>query len=724
MFRGFAKRGIEVSTRTESSRLSGHPGVCRKSPPKQNRLGWGTGASRNIISFRMTTKDAEKKIESLREKIRHHEYRYYVLDAPEISDADFDRLMKELQQLEAEHPELITSDSPTQRVGGKPREGFVKVPHSSPMLSLDNTYNVDDLRNWERRVHELSGRRNIEYVCELKLDGMSLALRYEDGKLVRGITRGDGSVGEDVTPNVRTVRSIPLSIAKEKLKSAGVPRDFEVRGEMLMPISSFKKMNEEREKQGLSLFANPRNATAGTVRQLEPSITAQRRLDYFAYALLAGGRTYFDRHWETLNALEAAGFKVNPSRKLAHSFDEVWGFIEQEEPKREKLPYEIDGIVVKVDGTALQEELGYTGKAPRWAIAYKYAARAGVTQIEDIVPQVGRTGKLTPVAWLKPVPIGGTTVSRATLHNMDEIDRLGVKIGDWVEVERGGDVIPKVTRVVEDKDHSRGHKLFHMPEKCPVCGGKVIRVEGEADHRCVNANCPAKLRETILHFASRGVMNIDGMGDALVNQLTDRGLVKNVADIYKLTKNDLLSLERMGEKSAENVLREIDASKKLPLERVIYGLGIRFVGERTAQFLAEHFGSMDALMNAGEEELQDVNEVGPRIAESIAEFFQEPKNRELVKRLGDSGLTFSGKKKERGTKLAGKTFVLTGTLARYTRDEAKKLIEDAGGRVSGSVSKKTDYVVAGSDAGSKLDKAKALKVNVIGEAELEKLLGV
>jgi len=668
-------------------------------------------------------KDVEKKIEMLREKIRHHEYLYYVLDAPEISDAEFDRLMNDLKKLEAERPELITSDSPTQRVGGKPREGFVKVPHSSPMLSLDNTYNVDDLRNWERRVHELSGRKDIEYVCELKLDGMSLAVRYEDGKLVRGITRGDGSVGEDVTLNVRTVRSIPLSISREKLKAAGIPRNFEVRGEMLMPIGSFKKMNEERERQGLSLFANPRNATAGTVRQLEPSITAQRRLDYFAYALLENGRTYFDRHWETLNALETAGLKVNPSRKLAKNFEEVWSFIESEEEKREKLPYEIDGIVVKVDRRSLQEELGYTGKAPRWAIAYKYAARGGITQIEDIVPQVGRTGKLTPVAWLKPVPIGGTTVSRATLHNMDEIERLGVKIGDWVEVERGGDVIPKVTRVVEDKDHPRGHRLFHMPETCPVCGGHVVREEGEADHRCVNANCPAKLRETILHFASRGVMNIDGMGDALVNQLTERGLVKNVADIYKLTKADLLSLERMGDKSAENVLREIANSKKLPLERVIYGLGMRFVGERTAQFLAEHFGSMEALMDAGEEELQDVNEVGPRIAHSIAEFFQEPKNRELVKRLSEAELTFSGKKKERGTRLAGKTFVLTGTLVRYTRDEAKKMIENAGGRVSGSVSKKTDYVVAGSDAGSKLDKARELGVQAIGEKEMEELLG-
>jgi DNA ligase (NAD+) len=670
----------------------------------------------------MAGKDTQKKIEALRDKIRHHEHLYYVLDDPQISDAEFDRLMNELKQLETENPALVTPDSPTQRVGGKPREGFVKVPHSSPMLSLDNTYSEDELRNWERRVHELSGRSEVEYVCELKLDGMSLALHYEEGKLVRGITRGDGTTGEDVTANVRTVRSIPLSISKDQLKRASLPPAFEVRGEMLIPLASFKKMNDEREEKGLSLFANPRNATAGTVRQLEPSITAQRRLDYFAYILLQNGRTYFPRHWETLQALATAGFKVNIRRGLVKNFDQVWKFIEESEAQREKLPYEIDGVVIKVDRTALQTELGYTGKAPRWAIAYKYAARAGITQVEDILVQVGRTGKLTPVAALKPVPIGGTTVSRATLHNMDEIERLGVKIGDFVEVERGGDVIPKVTRVVDDSEHPRGHKHFQMPEKCPVCGTHVVRTEGEVDYRCVNANCPAKLRETILHFASRGVMNIDGMGEALVNQLTERGLVRNVADIYKVTKEDLLQLERMGEKSAENILGEVEASKKLPLERVIFGLGIRFVGERTAQFLAEHFGSMDAIMNASQEELEQVNEVGPRIAQSIAEFFQEPRNRDLVKRLQAAGLTFSGKKRERGTKLAGKTFVLTGTLARYSRDEAKKLIEDAGGRVSGSVSKKTDYVVAGSDAGSKLDKAKELGVAVIDEKEMQRLL--
>ncbi len=666
-------------------------------------------------------KDVDQKIEGLREKVRYHEHLYYVLDHPEISDTEFDKLMQQLQQLEVEHPTLITPDSPTQRVGGKPREGFVKVRHSSPMLSLDNTYNEEELRAWERRVHELTGRKDVDYVCELKLDGMSLSLGYDDGQLVRGITRGDGTVGEDVTLNVRTVRSVPLSIPKEKLKKAGIPADFEVRGELLMPLAAFKKMNEERETKGLSLFANPRNATAGTVRQLESKVTAQRRLDYFAYGLLQNGRSYFDRHSKTLDALNAAGLKVNPNRKLVHSMEQVWDFIRQWEGKRDSLPYEIDGIVVKVDRVALQDELGFTGKAPRWAIAYKYAARAGITKLEDIRVQVGRTGKLTPVAELAPVSIGGTTVRNATLHNMDEIERLDVKIGDWVQVERGGDVIPKVAKVIADKEHPRGHKTFHMPEVCPVCGTKVVRTEGEVDYRCVNANCPAKLRETILHFASRGVMNIDGMGEALVNQLTERGLVKDVADIYKLTKKVLLSLERFADKSAQNILDEIENSKKLPLERVIYGLGMRFVGERTAQFLAEHFGSMEALERASQEELQDVNEVGPRIAESIVEFFNLPANRRLVERLRAAGLTLSGQKKERGTKLAGKTFVLTGTLAKYTRDQAKKMIEDAGGKVTGSVSKKTDYVVAGTDAGSKLDKANQLGVKVIDERAMEKL---
>jgi DNA ligase (NAD+) len=667
--------------------------------------------------------DIEKDAESLREKIRFHEHRYYVLDDPEISDAEFDRLLNQLKKIEAEHPELVTPQSPTQRVGGKPREGFSKVAHSSPMLSLDNAYSEGELREWERRVHELSGRSDVEYVCELKLDGMSLAVIYQDGVLERGITRGDGSTGEDVTLNVRTVRSVPLELNAAALKTAGLPASFEVRGELLMPLASFRKMNDDREGQGLARFANPRNATAGTVRQLEPSVTAQRRLDYFTYQLLKDGRTYFDRHSKTLAALLAAGFKVNPNHKTAKSLDEVLAFIQHWEDRRDSLPYEIDGIVIKVDRIALQNELGFTGKAPRWAIAYKYAARGGVTQIEDVLVTVGRTGKLTPTAALKPVAIGGTTVSRATLHNLDFIERLGVKIGDWVEVERGGDVIPKVTRVIEDKQHPRGTKTFHMPKSCPECGGHIAKTEGEVDHRCVNANCPAKLRESVLHFASRNVMNIEGMGDVLVAQLTEHGLVKSIADIYSLTKAKLLTLDRMGEKSAQNVLNEIENSKKLPLERVLFGLGIRFVGERTAEFLAEHFGSMESIMKASLESLQEVNEVGPRIAQSIVEFFEEAKNRALVERLRQAGLTMKGVKKQRGTQLAGKTFVLTGTLARHTRDEAKDLIQDAGGKVAGSVSKKTDYVVAGDEAGSKLEKARKLGVQVIDESEMERLTG-
>ena len=680
--------------------------------------------------------DVARKIEALREKIRHHEYLYYVLDQPEISDSEFDRLMRQLKQLEAEHPELVTPDSPSQRVGGKPREGFVKVPHSSPMLSLDNAYNEQELRDWDRRVRELSGRDGIEYACELKLDGLSMALRYardEHGKskIVLGITRGDGSIGEDVTPNVKTIRSVPLSIPAATLQKAGLPQEFEVRGEVVMPLKAFERMNEERERQSLAKFANPRNAGAGAVRVLDPSITAQRRLDFHSYFLLVDGRTFLGHQSEALEALATAGFKVNPNWRLAKSIDDVWRFISSWEQKRDSLGYEIDGVVIKVNDTRLWRELGFTGKAPRWAIAYKYAARSGVTQIAEIHVQVGRTGKLTPVAHLKPVSIGGTTVRNATLHNMDEIERLGVRIGDWVTVERGGDVIPKVVGVVEDKDHPRGTQHFHMPERCPECGGHVVRIEGEADHRCVNANCPAKLRESILHFASRSVMNIEGMGDALVNQLCDRGLVKNVADIYRLTKPQLMDLERMGDKSAQNVLDEIANSKKLPLERVIYGLGIRFVGERTAQFLAEHFGSMDDLIDAATmkdeaasiAKLEEVEEVGPRIADSIREFFEEPRNRKLVEDLRKADVTFKGKKKERGTKLAGQTFVLTGTLANFSRDEAKKLIEDAGGRVSGSVSKKTDYVVAGADPGSKLDKARELGVKVVSEKELGGLLG-
>ncbi len=667
-------------------------------------------------------KGVESQIEKLREEIRRNEHLYYVLDAPELPDAEFDQLMQELKRLEKEHPDLpIPPDSPTQRVGGKPREGFVKVVHSRPMLSLDNAYNEQELRDWDRRVRELAGSDKLEYVCEMKLDGMSMALTYENGHLLRGVTRGNGSIGEDVTSNVRTMRSIPLSIPAAKLKKADVPADFEVRGEVIMPLAAFKKMNDDRAAQNLSTFANPRNAAAGTIRVLEPNIVAQRRLDFYSYFLLVKGKYFPEKHSEALKALEALGFKVNPNHLIAHTIEDVLKFIATREKERETLGYEIDGIVIKVNSMRTQDRLGFTGKAPRWAIAYKFTARSGVTQVEDIVPQVGRTGRLTPVAWLKPVFIGGTTVSRATLHNMDEINRLEVKIGDSVLVERGGDVIPKVVKVDEDKP--RGHKKFHMPELCPVCHTKIRHMEGEVDYWCVNVNCPARLQGSILHFASRSVMNVEGLGDSLVNQLHQAGLIKNIADIYTLKdkREQILALDRVGEKSVDNLLEEIEKSRKLPLERVILGLGIGQVGTRTAELLAEHFGSMDELMKASAEELQEVNDVGPSVSASIREFFDEPSNVELVKRLEKYGLTFKGVKKVRGTALTGKTFVLTGTLPNFSRDAAKKMIEDAGGKVSGSVSKKTDYVVAGDDAGSKLDKARELGVKVIDEEKMVEL---
>lgn len=673
------------------------------------------------------TADVHHKIEALREEIRHHEHQYYVLDSPEISDAAYDALMRELQELETKHPELITPDSPTQRVGGKPKEGFAKVAHSRPMLSLDNVNSEEELRDWDRRVHELAGNEKVSYACELKLDGMSLALHYgptQDGgaRLVQAITRGDGSIGEDVTTNVRTIRSVPLLIKEKQLKTAHLPQQFEVRGEIVMPIAGFLKLNEEREQQGLTPAANPRNAAAGTIRTLEPNIVAQRRLDFYGYFLFTEGKTLKASQVETLDSLTAAGFRVNPHREAYSSIEKVIAFIQEAEKKREDLGYEIDGVVIKVNETATQDRLGFTGRAPRWAAAYKFTARSGITLVEDILVQVGRTGKLTPVAALTPVSIGGTTVSRATLHNADEIARLGLKIGDSVLVERGGDVIPKVVEVVADKDHPRGMKEFQFPEHCPVCNSEIVRTEGEADYRCINVDCPARLKESILHFASRGVMNIDGMGEAIVNQLLDKGYIKSIADIYRLTEEQLLSLERIGEKTARSLLSEIEKSKQAPLGRVLFGLGIRFVGERTAQLLAEEFGSMDALMSASLEELERVQEVGPRVSAAIREFFDEEKNRALVEHLREAKLTFTQEKRKKSSQLEGLTFVLTGTLPNLSREEAKAKIEAAGGRVSGSVSKKTNYVVAGEEAGSKLEKAQELKVSILDEAGLLELL--
>ncbi|MHB1938299.1 MAG: NAD-dependent DNA ligase LigA [Acidobacteriaceae bacterium] len=663
----------------------------------------------------------EKQINVLRETLRHHEHLYYVLDAPEVSDAQYDAWMRELRALEDAHPELRTPDSPTQRVGGKPKDGFAKVPHSRPMLSLDNAYDEAELREWDRRVRELAGGEDIAYTCELKLDGLSLALTYERGMLVRGITRGDGAIGEDVTTNVRTIRSVPLSISAARLCGSGLPENFEIRGEVVLPLAAFQKLNAEREEQGLAPAANPRNAAAGTLRTLEPNIVAQRRLDFYAYFALNESGYIFPRQSGSLDALSTAGFRVNPKRGLVENIDEVWKFIGEAYGLRESLPYEIDGVVVKLDSTALQNRLGFTGRAPRWAIAYKFAARAGTTQVKNIAVQVGRTGKLTPVAELTPVAIGGTTVSRATLHNADEIERLGLKIGDYVTVERGGDVIPKVVEVLREKRPADARD-FVFPTRCPECGSAVVREEGEVDWRCINVNCPARLRESLLHFAARGVMNIEGLGEAVVNQLTERGIVRNLADIYRLDEAALLSLDLVKHKKAHALLQQIERSKQAALNRVLLGLGIRFVGERTAQFLADAFGSMDRVMEASAEDLERVQEIGPRISTAILEFFSVPGNRDLVEKLRAAGLNFAAEKKKTSSRLNGLTFVLTGTLPSLTREEAKKRIEGEGGNVTGSVSKKTNYLVAGVDAGSKLDTARKLNVPVLDEPGLMKLL--
>jgi DNA ligase (NAD+) len=666
------------------------------------------------------SRDAAKEIERLRDEIRRHEYLYYVEDDPEISDARFDRLLNQLKKLEAEHPGLVMADSPTQRVGGAPREGFQTVRHKTPMVSLDNAFSFDDLQAFDRRVRELIGREKINYVCEHKFDGLSMSLLYEKGTLLRGVTRGDGTTGEDVTPNAKTVRSIPLSIDAALLKKAGLPGSFEVRGEAMMSRKAFEELNEQQEELGGKRFANPRSAAAGAVRVLDPTITASRRLDFFAYYLLVDGRVPKKRHSEVLDALAVLRFKVSKDWKLCQGIEEAEKYISRWESKRDKLPYEIDGIVIKVDEIALQNELGFTAKAPRWAIAYKYPAHQETTVVNEIKVQVGRTGVLTPVAYLEPVQVGGVTVSRSTLHNMDEIERLGLHAGDTAMVERAGEVIPHVVKVVK---HGKEEKQFRMPEKCPVCGTRIHHVEGEVAYRCVNVSCPARRRESLLHFAGRHATNIDGLGDKLVDQLVEKGLVKDAADLYKLDLESLAGLERMAEKSAQNLLDEIAVSKKNSLARLIYALGIRSVGERTAQLLADHFGSMEELANATEEELKEVTEVGPKVAEGILEFFSESANRKLIERLRTAGVNMKSERQvPKDTKFAGKTFVFTGTLAHRSREEAEALVAAHGGKAGGSVSKKTSYVVVGADPGSKYDKAKSLGVPILDEAQFEKLV--
>jgi DNA ligase (NAD+) len=655
----------------------------------------------------------------LRDEIRAHEHRYYVLDRPTISDAEFDRLMNELKQLEADHPEVVTPDSPTQRVGGAPRKGFETRRHNPPMLSLDNAFSFEELDRFDHRAREVSGRNEIEYIVEHKYDGLSMALHYEQGKLALGVTRGDGVNGEDVTPNVATIAAVPHRVDPAKSKRAGLDGSFEVRGEIIMPLKAFAKLNEQQEEIGGKRFANPRNAAAGSVRVLDARITASRQLDFFGYYLLAGGRSPFARHSEELEAIKAIGFKPLQWERCG-SVDEVKAYCEKWGEKREKLPYEIDGIVIKVNEYSLQQELGFTSKAPRWAIAYKYPARQETTIVREVVFQVGRTGALTPVALLDPVPVGGVTVSRSTLHNMDEIERLGLAAGDTVLIERAGEVIPHVVKVVQQGKDRRSVKV---PDLCPECGSHIHKSPDEVAYRCVNSACPAKRRESLIHFASRHAMNIDGLGDKLVDQLVSTSMVKDFADLYHLDADKLAALERMAEKSAKNLLREIENSKLNDLSRLIYALGIRFVGERTAQLLAEHFGSMAALEKADEQALTQVAEVGPKVAASIAEFFSERANREVIERLREAGIDPHQAQHEAASdRLAGKSFVFTGTLARRSREEAGELVGRHGGKVVSSVSKNTDYVVVGADPGSKYDKAKSLGVRILNEDEFEALL--
>ena len=667
-------------------------------------------------------KSIEREIRKLREEVLRHEELYYVHDRPEISDVEYDALVERLRALEEEHPEFQTPDSPTLRVGGRPAEGFAEYVHRRPMLSLDNSYNIEDLRAFDERCRRLADGRAFEYVAELKIDGLSLSVHYENGVLARGVTRGDGRVGEDVTPNVRTIRSVPLRLKG----SAESEAETEVRGEAYLSRKAFERINAEREEAEEARFANPRNAAAGTIRQLDPKVVARRRLDLFAYDVLRGERKPFATHWEALEWLAAAGFTVNPHRAKCSDIDGVIDFCNRMEVERDRLEYEIDGVVVKVNSTALQDEFGTTTKSPRWAIAYKYPARQATTQVESIIVQVGRTGALTPVANLTPVQLAGTIVARATLHNEDEIKRLDVREGDWVNIEKSGEIIPKVLSVVASR-RTGAEKSFRFPKKCPVCGGVVSRPEGEVVSRCVAADCPAQLKARLLHYASRRAMRIEGLGDALAEQFVQKKMVRDVADLYALTQEDVAGLERMAEKSAANLLAQIEASKRRDLPQLVYGLGIRHVGERTAALLARHFRSLERLRTATVEEIDDIHEIGLTVAQSVRDWFDDEGNVALCERLRASGVRteLEGGAADGATDeaFAGKQFVLTGRLETMSRDEARALIEARGGRVTSTVSKKTDYVVAGEEAGSKLDKAQALGLNIIDEATLRTLLG-
>ncbi len=668
----------------------------------------------------MEREQAKRRIEELRQQIHYHNYRYYVLDAPEISDAEYDRLMRELVELERAFPDLVTPDSPTQRVGAPPLEAFEAVPHAVPMLSLDNAMTEAELVEFDARIKRALGTsEDVEYVCEPKLDGLGVELVYVNGQFTLGSTRGDGFTGENVTNNLRTIKSIPLRLLAT---SEPPPPRLEVRGEVIMERAAFERLNQQRELAGEPLFANPRNAAAGSVRQLDSAITASRPLDYYCYALGRVEGTSFATQYEFLQRAKAWGLKVNPHIRLCRSVAEAIAYHQEMQQLRDSLPYEIDGVVVKVNRFDLQERLGIRTRSPRWAIAFKFEARQETTQILDIVAQVGRTGALTPVAVMRPVRVGGVEVSRATLHNQDEIDRKDVRIGDWVVVQRAGDVIPEVVAVVTSRRTGQ-ERPYRLPSTCPVCGGPVVRLEGEAVHRCQNMRCPAQLKERIRHFASRRAMDIEGLGDKLVDQLVDKGLVKDVADIYFLQRQELAELERMGEKSADNLLRAIDASRRRSLDRLVFGLGIRFVGEHVAKVLVRAFGSVEALARARIDQLTSVHGIGPQVAGSVRQFFSQEENLRTLERLRQAGVAMAPAPKVTAGALAGKTFVFTGALTSFTREEAQRLVEELGGHAASSVSKKTDYVVVGSDPGSKAEKARELGVPMLTEEEFKKLIG-
>jgi len=663
---------------------------------------------------------AVQRIAELREVINHHNYRYYVLDSPEISDTEYDELMRELKRLEAEHPELATPDSPTQRVGAPPVEAFGVVEHPQPLLSLANAFAYEELAAWHKRVSRLLGGRQFDLVCEPKIDGLAVALTYDDGLLTTGATRGSGYRGEDITQNLKTVRSIPLSVPKE------APPRFEVRGEVYLPKAGFKKLNAERAKEGLVLFANPRNAAAGSVRQLDSSITARRPLDIFIYGLgWAEGKTVPDTHWEIMQYLKSLGFKINPDIILSQSLDEAGKYYQRWLERRERSPYEADGIVVKVNSITLQQELGIVTHEPRWALAYKFPAIQGTTRLVDVGINVGRTGRLNAYAILEPVRVGGVVISSAALHNEEDIHRKDIRIGDWVVVQRAGEVIPEIVEPVVSRRTGK-EEIFRMPSRCPVCGREVIKPEGEAMHRCTNAACSSQALERIKHFVSRGAMDMEGVGEKLCQALFKDGLIKDAADLYYLTREQLVGLERMADKSASNVLRSIEKSKDRSLARVIFALGITHVGGQYAELLAQHFASIDDLARASQEDLSAFPSIGPKIAEGIVAFFRQEGNRQIIEKLGKGGVRLEREKGKQARReelpLFGLDFVLTGKLDLFSRSEAEARIKALGGEASSDVTKKTSYVVVGTDPGSKLAKAEKLGIKTLSEAEFLKLL--